>query len=267
MLAVVLLGGRPVEGAQLDGGKGEALALEPADHLADEATTDTVGLDEDEGALGGHAEIPSGRAEVRVAAGPGLPAEGQPTHGSACSCCPSRLRADRADRSAVALSSLSQFWAGCGAGAGGPPAGLSGQRRPVEVGEVVGELGERLGDDAEVGLQPVEAGRGLPPLLERRLRHARRSGAPQDGDPPVGTAPARGHHVRQPGHLGRRPYASAAGSTRIDSIARRMPQLAGRPRRLSTGGLPSTDEPEPRLPGAAAAARRAASCRVVRDPP
>ena len=39
------------QGAQLGGDQPQALGLEPADHLADEAAGDAVGLDQDEGAL------------------------------------------------------------------------------------------------------------------------------------------------------------------------------------------------------------------------
>src|SRR3954462_10856197 len=49
VLAVMLLGGVTIEGAQLDGAEGETLPLDPADHLSHEAPTNAVGLDEDEG--------------------------------------------------------------------------------------------------------------------------------------------------------------------------------------------------------------------------
>ena len=55
VLLVVPAGGLGVDGAQLGGDEGEALALEPADDLADEAAFDGVGLADDEGAIHGAA--------------------------------------------------------------------------------------------------------------------------------------------------------------------------------------------------------------------
>ncbi len=51
MLGVVLLGGLAGQGAQLGGHEPQALGLQPADDLADEAAGDAVGLDQDQGAL------------------------------------------------------------------------------------------------------------------------------------------------------------------------------------------------------------------------
>src|SRR3712207_2652650 len=53
VLAVVLLGDVAVPGAQLGGDEAQALGLQARDRLADQATGDAVGLDEDEGAGGG----------------------------------------------------------------------------------------------------------------------------------------------------------------------------------------------------------------------
>src|SRR5215213_3057396 len=53
VLAVVLLGHLPGQRAQLGGDQAQALGLQARDHLADQATGDAVGLDEDEGAGGG----------------------------------------------------------------------------------------------------------------------------------------------------------------------------------------------------------------------
>ena len=53
VLGVVLLGQRLVDGAQLGGDEREALALEAADDLADQAALDGVGLAHDEGPVHG----------------------------------------------------------------------------------------------------------------------------------------------------------------------------------------------------------------------
>src|SRR5215217_7163315 len=58
VLAVVPLGGGLVEGAQLDGDQPEALAFQSADHLADQAAGDRVGLAQDQGAFVGHRDPP-----------------------------------------------------------------------------------------------------------------------------------------------------------------------------------------------------------------
>src|SRR5690349_3896686 len=55
MLGVVLVRGARLEGAQLERDQAQALALDPAQHLADQAAAHAVGLDEDKGALGVHA--------------------------------------------------------------------------------------------------------------------------------------------------------------------------------------------------------------------
>jgi len=54
VLGVVLLGGRLVELAEVHGDQPQALALQPADHLPDQAAPDGVGLAEHQGALSGH---------------------------------------------------------------------------------------------------------------------------------------------------------------------------------------------------------------------
>src|SRR3712207_4220474 len=53
VLAVVLLGDVAGQGAQLGGDQPQALGLQARDHLADQATGDAVGLDEDQGAFCG----------------------------------------------------------------------------------------------------------------------------------------------------------------------------------------------------------------------
>jgi hypothetical protein len=55
MFLVVHLGGRDLDGAELGGDDPEALALQPADDLADKAPLDGVGLADDERALHGGA--------------------------------------------------------------------------------------------------------------------------------------------------------------------------------------------------------------------
>src|SRR4029453_18906800 len=60
VLGVVPLGGGPVEAAQLHGEQPEALALQPADDLADQAAGDRVGLAQDQGAFVGHGVPPEG---------------------------------------------------------------------------------------------------------------------------------------------------------------------------------------------------------------
>jgi hypothetical protein len=57
VLGVVLLGGRLVEGAEVHRDQPEALALEPADDLPDQAAGDRVGLAEDQGAFVGHGDL------------------------------------------------------------------------------------------------------------------------------------------------------------------------------------------------------------------
>ncbi len=54
MLAVVGLGDRALKSAQFEGDQGQPLAFQPADDLADEATADAIGLDQNEGAFDGH---------------------------------------------------------------------------------------------------------------------------------------------------------------------------------------------------------------------
>src|SRR5215217_6084389 len=74
VLAVVPLGGGLVEGAQLHGEEPEALAFQPADHLADQAAGDRVGLAQDQGAFVGHVDPPEGgegQAGDSTQAGPG----------------------------------------------------------------------------------------------------------------------------------------------------------------------------------------------------
>ena len=51
VLGVVAAGGRRVDGAQLGRDQPQALALEAADDLADQAPLDGVGLADDEGAV------------------------------------------------------------------------------------------------------------------------------------------------------------------------------------------------------------------------
>jgi hypothetical protein len=52
VLGVVRLGGVAVERAQLGCDEPQPLALQAGDHLADQATGDAIGLDEDESAFG-----------------------------------------------------------------------------------------------------------------------------------------------------------------------------------------------------------------------
>jgi hypothetical protein len=51
VLGVVLLGDTPLDVAQLKRGQLQALALDAGDDLTDQATTDAVRLDQDQGAL------------------------------------------------------------------------------------------------------------------------------------------------------------------------------------------------------------------------
>ena len=65
VLGVVPAGGLGVDDAELGGDEGEALALEPADDLADEATFDGVGLADDEGAIHGRGRLGDDRSRRR----------------------------------------------------------------------------------------------------------------------------------------------------------------------------------------------------------
>ena len=81
--------------AQVHGDDGQALALEPAQHLTDEPAAYGVGLDQDESALGHGA--PCRRAAVRSVPGTGsVPVPDQTL------CWPSRLSAALGSMSAAA---------------------------------------------------------------------------------------------------------------------------------------------------------------------
>jgi hypothetical protein len=51
VLGVVRLCSCPVEGAKLQRGDPQTLALDPADDLTDQSASDAVGLDQDKGSL------------------------------------------------------------------------------------------------------------------------------------------------------------------------------------------------------------------------